>query len=131
MPNSLFSIEFVDTAGISDLEEAQREIQRLQYEVDPRGGARTTLRLALGMLHRYAASIVHVDTGRLKNSLFWQEETSPNALVGYMATNVSYSIFEERRGGPHAFMARTFREEGPAVNDLFGVRVAGPDGMIS
>jgi len=131
MPNSLFSVEFVNTAGVNDLEAAQREMRRLLNEVDPRGGARTTLRLALGMLHRHSTGIVHVRSGRLKNSIFWREETSPNALVGIVATNVGYSIFEHRRGGSHAFFARTVAEEGPNVNNLFGARVAGPGGSLS
>lgn len=126
MPNSLFSVEMVETAGVSDLEAAQRELARLQYEIDPRRGLRHTLRLALGMLHRYAAGIVHTDTGRLKNSLFWEDSLGANGLVGQVATNLSYSIWEEARGGDHAFFARTVREEGPAVNNLFGARIGGP-----
>jgi len=126
MPNDLFRVELVERAGLSDLEAAQRELARLQYETDPRQGLRHTLRLALGMLHRYATGIVHVDTGRLKNSIFWEDDLAPNGLVGQVATNLSYAQWEEWRGGDHAFFARTVREEGPHVNDLFAARIFGP-----
>lgn len=125
--NNLFDPEFVNAADIGDLEELQAELQRLLFEVSPQRGLRDTMRLAIGMLHRYATGIVHVDKGRLKNSIFWNlESPAGNDLIGHVATNVSYSIIEERRGGSHAFFARTVREEGPHVNDLFGVRIMGP-----
>lgn len=82
--------------------------------------------LALNQLHRYASGIVHVDTGRLKNSLFVAPPVQQqNALVGAVATNVEYAIYEHNRGGDHAFFQRTIEEEGPAVNDLFSASLGG------
>lgn len=108
-----------------DLNDLQEELDRLAYEVDPQRGLGETVTLAVGMIHRYGSSIVHVDTGRLKNSLFWDVTTSERSASAIWGTNVSYSIFEERRGGSHAFVDRTERQEGPAVARLFGVRITG------
>lgn len=121
-----FRAGIVDSASIRDLEALQEELQRLLMEVDPARGLRDTMTLAVGMLHRYAAGVVHVNTGRLKNSLFWDVTAAGGARVtGVMGTNVEYSIFENARGGSHAFMDRTEREEGRKVAELFGVRISG------
>lgn len=106
-------------ARVSGLEEAQRELQRMLAAVDPGDGLGNAIQLGLVQLHRYATGIVHVDTGRLKNSLFWE---MAGDATGYVATNVAYGIHEERRGGEHAFFRRTVAEEGPSVqNFVFGV----------
>jgi hypothetical protein len=125
MPNSLFEAGFVDRAAVTDLVALQDELRRIQYEVTPGDGLDDTMDLALGMTHRYAAGIVHVDTGRLKNSLFTEKHGQGNHLVGHVATNVAYSIFEERRGGAHGYFRRTVVEEGPRVTSLFHHRVTG------
>lgn len=116
---------FVIRADVAELQRYQAELQRLLREVDPQAGLGETMKLAVGMLHRKATGVVHVDTGRLKNSLFWDVGRSGRSAVGLVGTNVMYSIFEERRGGSHAFMDRTQREEGPAVERLFHVRISG------
>lgn len=115
----------VSTAGLAEL---QTEVQRLALAVStkPGGGLRNDLLLTLLQLQRYALGIVHVDTGRLKNSIFTEIEAHGNDLIGHVATNVAYAPFEERRGGSHAFFARTVRDEGPnVVNDLFSPIVQG------
>jgi hypothetical protein len=130
--NDLFLAGNVMDATTGDLARLQQELARLQFEVDPRGGMGDTMTLALGQLHRYATGIVHVVTGRLKNSLFWEVESPrSNDLIGHVATNVAYAQAEHGRPGTkpnhggHDFFARTVREEGPAVNDLFRTRVVG------
>lgn len=120
-----FRAGIVETASIRELEALQEELQRLLHEVDPQGGLGDTMTLAVGMIHRYGTGIVHVDTGRLKNSLFWDVQTSERRASAIWGTNLDYSIWEERRGGSHAFVDRTEREEGPAVARLFGVRISG------
>lgn len=122
---NLFDADFVNNADLGDLEELQRELARLLAEVDPGGGLRETMQLAVGMLHRYAVGIVHVDTGRYKNSLFWDIENGAKSVIGHMGTNLQYSIYEERRGGSHATFDRTEREEGRKVEELFNVRITG------
>lgn len=122
--SDLWRAGFADSASIHQLEELQRELQRLQQEVSPEG-MEATLTLAVGMLHRYGSGIVHVDTGRLKNSLFWRVQAHERRASAIWGTNVAYSIYEEARGGDHAFVERTAREEGPHVARTFGVRISG------
>jgi|GEM_PF-2648199 len=116
---------FVMSANVRELEALQQELQRLQYEVDPARGLAETVTLAVGMLHRYGAGIVHADTGRLKNSLFWDVQSSGRRASAIWGTNVTYSIYENARGGDHAFVDRTRNEEGPNVERLFHVRISG------
>lgn len=117
------------TASVAGLAEAQAEVRRLALATSTGqgGGVRNSLLLALLQLQRYALGIVHVDTGRLKNSIFTDVEERGNDLTGHVATNVEYAPFEEGRGGGHAFFARTAREEGPNVvrNDIFAPIVRG------
>lgn len=122
--SDLWRAGFADSASIHQLEELQRELQRLQQEVS-KEGMEATLTLAVGMLHRYGSSIVHVDTGRLKNSLFWRVQAGERRASAIWGTNVAYSIYEEARGGDHAFVDRTARSEGPHVERIFGVRISG------
>lgn len=72
--------------------------------------AKATLRA-----HRYTTMIVHVDSGRLKNSLYPRIQTRGNEAYGVVGTNVAYAAIEHDRGGSHAFFARTVEEEGPAI----------------
>lgn len=122
--SDLWRAGFADSASVHQLEELQRELQRLQQEVSPEG-MEATLTLAVGMLHRYGSGIVHVDTGRLKNSLFWRVQSGERRGSAVWGTNVQYSVYEEARGGDHAFVGRTARGEGPNVARIFGVRIAG------
>lgn len=116
---------FVMSANVRELEALQQELQRLQHEVDPARGLGDTITLAVGMLHRYGSGIVHVDSGRLKNSLFWDVQSSERRASAIWGTNVRYGIYENARGGDHAFVGRTRAEEGPNVERLFFVRISG------
>lgn len=119
MPNNIFARGTVMEADVRGLREAQQGLQQLQANTSP-DGMRGRVQLAIGQLHRYASAIVHVLTGRLKNSLFMDIETAGNDVIGYVATNVNYAPIEDARGGDHAFFGRTVAEEGPRiVNDLF------------
>lgn len=119
MPNNIFARGTVMEADVRGLREAQQGLQQLQANTSP-DGMRGRVQLAIGQLHRYASVIVHVLTGRLKNSLFMDIETAGNDVIGYVATNVDYAPIEDARGGDHAFFGRTVAEEGPrVVNDLF------------
>ena len=121
-----FSIgaDAANNLDIVGLEELQEKLARVQEEIDPHGGLFDTMTLAIGMIHRFATGVVHVDTGRYKNSLFWHvDRAGGRGVTGTMGTNVSYSIYEEARGGSHATFERTRKEEGPNVERLFKVRV--------
>ncbi|MFZ2423495.1 MAG: hypothetical protein WA029_20360 [Anaerolineae bacterium] len=118
-PNSIFSAGQVMAASVHGLREAQRELTRLSRSVSADDAPmRGQMQLALLQMQRYALGITHVRTGRLKNSIFTAIEHEGNTLRGYVATNVNYAWYEERRGHEHAFFERTVREEGPAVNSL-------------
>lgn len=120
----MFSVHLSNSASVRQLEALQAELQRLATEVSPEG-IEATLTLAVGMLHRYGSAIVHVDSGRLKNSLFWDVQANQRRGSAIWGTNVLYSIYENARGGDHAFVDRTRREEGPNVERLFFVRISG------
>lgn len=113
------------TMTVGGLAEAQAEIQRLAESVSGHG-LEANLNLVLLQLQRYALGIVHVDTGRLKNSIFTDMETERGGLVGHVATNVEYAPFEDARGGNHGFFESTAKDEGPrAINNLFDLITAG------
>lgn len=119
-----FSVGHVNARSVRELEAAQAEMARLQHELSQDGMA-ATLTLAIGQLHRYGTGVVHVDTGRLKNSLFWDVRANQQRGSAIWGTNVEYGIYENARGGNHAFVDRTAREEGPMVERIFNVRIRG------
>jgi hypothetical protein len=84
-----------------------------------REGVKAILAKLVFRLHRYTSMIVHVRTGRLKNSLFPSVQEVGNNLFGMVGTNVYYAPYEHARGGSHAFFDRTKEEEAPsAISDF-------------
>lgn len=104
-------------ADIRGLKETQERMAALLQEISAGGGLEAIMARATLRAHRYATMIVHVDTGRLKNSLFPRVSVKGNDVYGIVGTNVVYAPFEEGRGGDHAFFGRTMEEEGPAIVD--------------
>ncbi len=102
-------------AEVRGLEEAQARMVELLREIGAGGGLEAIIGRATLRAHRYATMIVHVDTGRLKNSLYPRVTGKGNDVYGVVGTNVVYAPIEEARGGGHAFFGRTVREEGPAI----------------
>lgn len=120
-PNNIFARGNVMSAEIDGLIEAQEAIDKIAKNVS-KEGMRGELEKVLDRLRKYARSVVHVDTSRLRNSIFTDIESGGNSLIGHVATNIEYSVFEEARGGDHAFFGRTVEDEGPrAANDLFKI----------
>jgi len=99
---------------ITNLAKTQAHLVRLLQEASGRG-LEGLISKATARAHRYATMIVHVDTGRLKNSLFPRTHGRGNFAYGIVGTNVVYAPYEHDRGGSHAFFARTVDEEGPAI----------------
>jgi len=98
----------LEVRGLKETQDAARAVvQALQ----PDGAAGAAIQFSVLGLHRYMTTIVHVDTGRLKNSLFPQVD----GLTGMVITNVNYAPYEEARGGEHAFMTRTEDEQGKQI----------------
>lgn len=96
---------------VKGLKEAQRAMVNTVAALEPNGPAQAAIQFATLGAHRYMTTIVHVRTGRLKNSLFPEID----GLTGEIITNVNYAPYEEARGGPHAFMQRTQDEQMPQL----------------
>lgn len=120
------------TVSVQGLKDAQDRLTGAALAVSPSGGLRSTLLLATGMVHRYLLGlgadhppidqkgVLPVQTGRLKNSLFWLVESKGNSLVGRVTSNVAYApAVEDRRG----FMAKTVKDQRGPVNDLISADI--------
>jgi len=107
---------------VKNLREVRRAMTRTIQALEPKGTQGAVAFATLG-LHRFMSAIVHVRTGRLKNSLF-PEVTETQ---GRIFTNVNYAPYEEARGGTHAFMTRTEKEGAPGIAaatlKLFAVQI--------
>jgi len=108
---------------IKGLKETQDRLVQLLAQVTGHGWEAIVSKATL-RAHRYATMITHVDTGRLKNSLFPRVHSRGNTAYGVIGTNVVYAPYEHARGGSHAFFARTVDEEGPAIVDQVNQDVA-------
>lgn len=104
--------KFIDIE-VRGLKEFQDRAAAVVQALQPDSNAGAAVQFAVLGLHRYMTTIVHVDTGRLKNSLFPQVD----GLTGAVITNVNYAPYEEERGGEHAFMERTDKEQGKQIAD--------------
>jgi hypothetical protein len=102
---------------VRGLDAANALLEELAGDLEHDGVLGNVLLLAASQAQRYAAGVVHVDTGRLKNSLHASTnlQRAGNRLSASVTTNVEYAIYEHRRGGDHAFFERTRREEGPNI----------------
>ena len=106
-----------------NLKKVQAQMVRAARELESGNAAQEAIQFVTLGMHRYMTIVVHVRTGRLKNSLF----PEINGLHGRIFTNVNYAPYEEARGGTHAFMERTAKQAYPplAKNALerLGVKV--------
>lgn len=89
-----------------------------------RAGMRKAMKLALGLVHRHAATIVPVRTGRLKNSLFWnpEYEQDGNTLVGIVGTSVQYAPYVElgtRRMQARPYLQPAIDQNVNTINSIF------------
>lgn len=100
---------------LKNLEKTQVRLARLLQAVGERGGLAGIIAKATLRAHRYATIIVHVRTGRLKNSLFPRTHRRGNQVYGVVGTNVAYAKIEHDRGGDHAYFERTVDEEGDGI----------------
>lgn len=100
---------------IKGLKETQRRLEKALQAISAGGGLEAIIAKATLRAHRYATSITHVDTGRLKNSHFPSIQTRGNEVYGVVGNNTAYAMFEHDRGGDHAFYERTVKEEGPNI----------------
>jgi hypothetical protein len=71
----------------------------------------TVWRVAIELFYDKTQQIIHVDSGDLKRSgkaTLRRNKLSVVGTVSYGDNEVDYAIYEEERGGSHAFMARAY-----------------------
>lgn len=113
---------------IEGIQRTQHAVLKAAAAVKPRGALGTAVQEATLRLHRYAVSVTHVVTGALRAShLVRIARTRGEIYINPNAVNrrsgsrpVKYGRIEHRRGGSHAFYARTVDEHGDAA-----IRAAG------
>lgn len=117
---------------IQGMEDAQRIMLRAVQAVDPKGGAGRAVKKALFIAQAYAASITHQDTSTLSRSHIIQYDGGAVGYVQPSPYNINprshkpasyYAIYEEARGGAHAFYQRTITEIGPRIVDTVGAEI--------
>lgn len=104
-------------AEIKNLAEVQEANLRAIAELQPNGALGQLIKDVTLDLHRYDVSIVHVDTGGLKQAQRMRVEGAygeifidPYAVNRNKHRPIVYGPFEHARGGEHAFMDRTVSE---------------------
>lgn len=99
----------------SQLEALLSDIERSQAALPGQIQGRTIR--AMRDLLRVARSVVHVQTGRLRDSLYIiQPSIAGEFTESSIAATVPYAAAEADRGGAHDYPARTI-EEGQAIID--------------
>ncbi len=113
-------IEIVGADGL------RRELGQIPDRI--RSVSRKAMELALGLIHRTAAAIVPVRTGRLKNSLFWdpEYERQGNTTVGAVGTEVKYAPhveFGTRRMRAQPYLQPAVEQNLSAINSIFASEI--------
>lgn len=139
MPYKLDNIESIQRVQ-------ERNLKRIAA-LQPTGRAGIAVRDAIVALHRYAVAITHVGRydrmgvpgkkigGSLRAShrmeisgLEGQIYIDPNSVNPLKQKPVVYGVYENARGGEHAFYDRTVNEEGPSVREKVIVEIK--DGLL-
>lgn len=118
--------------SIEGIQEVQARNNRRIANLQPEGAAGEAVRDAIIALHRYATQITHVGKyaggGALKSShrmavegLYGTVSIDPRSVsprrTKTKARPVVYGLYENARGGEHAFYDRTVEEVGPQVTE--------------
>jgi len=122
--------------GIQEVQ--QRNLRRIAA-MQPEGAAGEAVRDALIALQRYAVQVTHVGkyvgAGALKNSHRIGYEGGTEGTIYIDPASVSprrgaskakpaeYGIYENARGGEHAFYDRTVNEAGPGISQRAAQRI--------
>lgn len=115
------------TVGVTihGIPEAQAELVRQARELRPSGALGKAIKEATLHLHQYAVQITHVDTGALRASHVPEVRGAMGRIYPNPAATRSdgkkpahYGIYEHRRGGAHAFYARTVAEAGRGAHGV-------------
>lgn len=113
----------IEIVGADNL---RRELGRLPGTI--RNVSRKAMQLALGLVHRTAAALVPVRTGRLKNSLFWdpEYERQGNTIVGAVGTDVHYAPhveFGTRFMDARPYLIPAVQNNANAINSIFASEI--------
>jgi hypothetical protein len=112
---------------LDGIEEVQRRNQRRIAAMEPGGVAEEAVRDAVVSLHKYAVNITHIGKYEGGGALRAAYRMEVDGLEGkvYIDPGASsprgktrpreYGVYENARGGEHAFYDRTVAEEGPSV----------------
>jgi len=69
---------------------------------------------ALGAFYDTSQDLAHIDTGEMKGSGHYQMTASGTELVAELVYDSDHALFEEARGGDHAFISRSWELSEPA-----------------
>ncbi len=115
--------------SIRGIQEAQARNAQRMAALKPSGAFGQMIQMTTATLHRFMGTVTHVDTGALKSAeLMEVSGTRGKIFINPNAVNpknggrpADYGVFENARGGEHAFFDRTLSQADAAVNQ--GVHV--------
>ena len=132
---------YIPQLSIEGIQEVQQRNLKRIAAMQPSGEVGAAVRDAIVALHRYAVAITHVGMyqrngttvggGSLRGShrmevdgLSGMVYIDPSAKNPRSKTKpVEYGVYENARGGEHAFYDRTVNEEGPKVSNMVAGRI--------
>jgi len=112
---------------LEGIEEVQARNQKRVAALQPGGAAEEAVRDAIVSLHKYAVNITHVGKYEGGGALRAAHRMEVDGLEGQVYIDPGarsprgktppreYGVYENARGGDHAFYDRTVAEEGPPV----------------
>lgn len=104
----------------ADIERVQRQLDDTIKAIGEADGMKSLISLATLQALRFVQANIEVDGGRTKNSI---NRRGTNAIVGVLATNVSYAPFVRDAGHSEQFFRYAERVEGPKIMENFGFEV--------
>lgn len=109
---------------LEGFDKTQAAMLKAVKAVEPKGALGAAVKDAVVMVQAYAAQITDQDTGTLARSHLIQYAGEASGFVYPSPYNINprsnkpasyYAIYEENRGGGHAFYGRTVAEQGQAI----------------
>lgn len=109
-------------ASAEDIARVQRELDQVITTVGEGGdaGLKSIITLATLQALRFVQANIEVRTARTKNSV---NRRGTNAIIGMLATNVSYAPFVRDATHSEQFFRYAARVEGPRIQESFGLEV--------
>lgn len=89
------------TAGFAGLQAGLVAVGRRAWDEAGRG------------FYDISQELAHIDTGEMKASGSHELHTSPTELIAELVYGSDHALFEEARGGDHAFISRAWEQAEP------------------